>query len=116
MPLAFMERISIPGYEKEIKNSDWEYKDSLESPGEGPSMVVPVGVKNLEVFFTVENGGIGKVQHTVSTQEDLIAGQAVWIDWDIGEIGENSQDSSTPVTALRQVNVTGTTTLTVKAV
>lgn len=49
-----------------------------------------------------------KVQHTISTPDEIDAGTAEWIDWDKGRVRVNSSDTIIgTVTAIRAVAISG---------
>jgi len=61
-------------------------------------------------------GGTAKVQYTISGEEDLEAGNALWFDWRFGDVSAVQGDGLyLPVTAIRAVGVTGGADLEIRA-
>ena len=115
MAIAYMTSVHIQNYEgKNINIDAWEYEDTLSSAIDGSSVIVPENIKNLSVTLQI-SAGSGKVQTTTSKLEDVLNNNAVWVDWDNGVVTSTTQDSCVPITAIRQVNVSGTTKLLVRA-
>lgn len=92
----------------------WHYEEELTSPGAGHAILFPTGIENIAVTLT-PSGGSGKVQATTSSIERIKEGLAIWVDWDAGTVTASTQDYCSPVTAIRQVNVSGDTLLEVRA-
>jgi hypothetical protein len=94
----------------------WEYEDELESAGDGDSVLIPDDVQSVIVTL-IPTAGTGKIQST-SDKLDTVKndpGSVTWIDWDLGVVAVPTQDKCDPPTAIRQVNATGTTKMTVRA-
>lgn len=54
----------------------------------------------------------GKVQYTTSPYLDIVDGSAVWVDWNLGTVTEDTSSGSPgPVTGVRGVSVVGAITL-----
>ena len=108
MAIKYMTRVHIPEYEVVIKNNAWEYDDQLSSPGNGNTVIVPAGVTVISVTLGITTGS-GKIQTTTNLLDDVISNTGiVWQDWDDGVVTDNTQDYTSAVTAIRQVNVSGT--------
>jgi hypothetical protein len=114
MGVAYMKRVYINEYEVNIENKAWEYKDELSSSGNGDSVIIPVNVANIAISYEVDSGE-GKIQYTMSTIEEIEAGSALWHNWDSGDVTSNSEEFFKPVSAVRQVNASGTTTMRIRA-
>jgi hypothetical protein len=98
-------------------SSIYESKDTLSAPGTGPDILLPDEAGRFDsvlVMLSVSGGGTGKVQYTLSNRAQVIAGTAVWKDWDAGSVATNTDDALYHVSAVRLVNTAGTTVLEVK--
>ena len=114
MAVAYMTGVQIPQYKVLTDFGAWEYKDELTAPANGDSVIIPTTVKSVAVTLEV-SAGTGKVQATTSLLSEVENDTAVWVDWDAGEVAVTTQDGVAPVTAIRQVNATGTTRFIVRA-
>lgn len=92
----------------------WEYEETLSSPGNGVWIKNPNGILGSAVTLEI-SGGSGKVQATTSLMSKVDADLAVGVDWAQGVVTGTIQDYVIPVTAIRQVNVSGTTKITVRS-
>lgn len=92
----------------------WEYKETLSVAGNGVSVLLPPDLDDVTVTLEV-SAGSGKVQATTSTVADVKSDVAVWVDWTAGTVTQTTQDYCKPPTALRMVNVSGVTTLHLRA-
>ena len=117
VPLAYMDRI--------VENSKYsfsqdgtpayEYSDTpIAAPGNGDAVLIPASVRQISVTLKV-TAGSGKVQTSTSTVEAVVAGTADWVDWDHGVAIATLTDVCSPVTAIRQVNASGTTQIQMRA-
>jgi len=114
---VYMSQVFINEYDTQnIKAMSWDYKDTLSSSGNGNAVIIPPGVDSVQVAL-MPTAGSGKIQATLDKYEDVIDDpDAVdWVDWPSGVIAIGTQDSVNPPTAVRQVNVTGTTKMNVVA-
>jgi hypothetical protein len=98
----------------EANEEAWEIEEELSSAGNGKSVIIPAGCVQIAVTLEV-TAGEGKVQASTSLLSDVKADTAVWVDWPSGNVTVNTQQASVPVTALRQVNVSGTTKIILRA-
>jgi hypothetical protein len=101
----------------EVRNPNkyaWEYQETLSSASEGVAVLVPAGVDNITLSLIV-TAGSGKVQYTVSPIANVKNNTANWVNWDAGTVSATATDAIYPITALKQVNVSGTTRLEVRA-
>ena len=92
--------------------------EELSAPGNGEWILIPIrnnGSREAAVTLSGTASWSGKVQGTNSTREDVIAGNAVAVDWPNGEISSVTNRVLFNFTAVRQVNVSGTTKLEVNA-
>ena len=99
---------------KEKGSSIYESKETISSPGTGDDMLLPDQCGRFDtvlVMLSVSGGGTGKVQYTLSNRAQVIAGSAVWKDWDAGIVSSNTDDALYHVSAIRLVNTAGTTIL-----
>jgi len=102
-------------YTETIKNEAWEYSEELSAPANGDTVIIPEDVQNISVTLVV-TAGSGKIQATTDLLATVESGTGVtWVDWDHGVVTATTQDVAKPVTALRQVNVSGTTKLVMRA-
>jgi hypothetical protein len=110
LALAFLERINIPEYDDRVKNSAWEYEETLTATGNGKTVLIPVEVDRIIVSLIPDPGGVGKIQTTMAKISDIRNDdQAVdWVDWTPGEVVEAIQDEVAPISAIRLVDVSGT--------
>jgi hypothetical protein len=114
MAVAYMTSVNISNYNTKLDDIGWEYNDTLATPGNGSSVINPDNVKIISVTLQI-TAGQGKVQATTSLLSDVLADTAVWVDWDAGNVTATTQDTANPVTAIRQVNTSGTTKMMVRA-
>jgi len=99
----------------EQEEKAWEYTETLASPGNGVSIIIPAGCNNISVTLWCDAASSGKVQTSNSLLGTVKAGTSeVWVDWTLGTVSTTSQDSCVPVTAIRHVNVSGTTKIEVR--
>lgn len=87
-----------------------EFSLTLSAPGNSDSILTPRGVQSVLVTLST-SGGEGKVQYTMSSVAEVKADTANWIDWDAGSVTSDTDDVLYPVTAIRMVNVSGSTTM-----
>ena len=92
----------------------YESEDTLTSAGNGVEHLVPVGINNVSITLKI-TAGSGKVQFANSSVADVKAGNGVYQDWDEGTPTVSTSVSFLPVTAIRQVNVSGMTQLLLRA-
>jgi len=91
----------------------WYYKETKSSPGNGQWILKPNGTIAMGLMLAVT--GSGKVQATNSSIDEIEAGTEIAFDWPQGIVIINTVDEVTQVTAIRQVNISGTTILLVTA-
>lgn len=106
-----MKKVSVQG---ESHKHAWEFKEILSSSGNGEWVLIPAGVEGVSETLKIA-AGEGKIQRTTSPIADIENSIEVAIDWDKGSIVATDTDVSYPSTAIRQVNVSGTTTLLLRA-
>ena len=94
----------------------YESAETLSAPADGDTILLPdeSGRMDSVMVSLVVTAGGGKVQYTISNRADVIAGNAVWYDWDAGAVVANTTDVMYHVSAVRQVNTSGTTKLEVR--
>lgn len=110
-------------YPKEIRADEddeerelaFEWQEELASAGPGAWILFPNGVQGASVELEIGTGE-GYVEATVDSIQDVKAGLAAVSGkkWPSGNVTITEQDYLFPVTALRQVNVSGTTLLKVR--
>jgi len=91
-----------------------EYKEAGIT-GTTANIYVPGGIQIITMTLTPTSAGTAKVQATTSIYADVVAGNALWVDWDNGSVTETTQSVCFPVTALRVVASSGTWTFTARA-
>jgi len=117
MAVAYMVRDNISEYDKNIKNEVWEYDYTLSSPANGDSVLIPVTAEKIIATLYVSPGGNGKIQTTTNKIADVKTDtNVVWVDWDSGSVDSTVQDSTLSVTAIRQINVAGTTRMMLRVI
>ena len=94
----------------------YETKETLAAPANGNTLLLPDETGSYEsvLISLVVTAGTGKVQFTLSNRNDVIAGNAVWYDWDDGVVSGNTNDVLFHASAFRQVNASGTTTIEIR--
>ena len=118
--MAEMTKILIKPENVEIRSHtdkpSYYFKEKLLSASNGEWVLIPNGVEMISIILAAPAGG-GKIQVTndyaavaaSTTPEDLL-------DWDNGAISNTTESSRvSPVYAIRQVNTSGTTTMTIFA-
>ena len=104
-------RVSI---EDEQAEFSWQFSESLSAPGNGSSVLIPNGAIGVGVTLVISSGS-GKIQTTTDTLESVYDGTCVWVDHPDGVVAATFQDYAQGVTAIRQVNASGTTKLLLRA-
>jgi hypothetical protein len=104
-----------PASDNSAKDSfAWEVFEQLDAPGNGMWHLVPSGCQSIQIMlFPIE--GSGKIQITMDRVNNVKNGIACFVDWDNGIVDSTTTEAVMPVTAIRQVNVSGTTKLTMRA-
>ena len=115
--MAYIEMRVAPIKKGSRGKVSFEQEFSLFAIEESPWVIVPRGVSSISVTLTVKDGGKGKVQTTTDLVSIVKSGMGInAIDWNLGEVSADSQDSCTPVTAIRLVQTfAGKTKLTMRA-
>lgn len=117
MAVDYMIPVNIKKYQGNINTKDgFEYKSAvLDSAGNGVSILIPTQIQNISVALILGGSSTGKVQTTISPLQDVLDDTAIWFDWDAGVVSASTVDVAKPVTAIRQVNASGTTQLLMRA-
>lgn len=112
--MAYREMDVAPVKQAGNENFSAQSKDVLTDDGTGDAVLVPGEVQGLAYQLSFTGTATGKVQATLSTVADVKADEAVWEDWALGEITDQStnSDTSVPLTAFRVVKTGGTGTVT----
>lgn len=99
----------------DIKRKRFEAKDELAAASNGVSILIPDDIRGISV--TVEPTGCTvKVQATTNSVAEVKAGTETWIDWDLGAVAIDTNDTCDPVTAIRMVQIgAGSSVLTMVA-
>ena len=117
MAIVYMQRVNLSGGQysaTSLANPAYEHSDTVAAPGNGNSVIVPADVKGISVTLKI-TGGQAKVQTTTDTIANVLDDSAEWVDWDAGDVATTTQDYAVPVTAIRQVNASGTSVLQLRA-
>ena len=88
------------------KKYDQRYQFS-EDVGEGVSqpLRIPGVGKPVGVCLSPEEGVSAKVEYTFSSYSEVESGTAVWVEWPLGNVEQDTTDISSPaVSALRVVS------------
>ena len=88
----------------------WFHEEELSSPGNGAWILKPNGTSGMGVTLSISSGS-GKVQATTDSIDKVINDTAEGVDWDLGTVSGTVQDTAIQLTAVRQVNISGTTTI-----
>lgn len=117
MAVEYMKPVNIKIYQGNINTPNgFEYKGvALSSAGNGPSVIIPTQIRTVSVRLLVSGSSSGNVQYSLSTLAEVLADTAIWQEWDSGVVTAHTTDTANPVTAIRQVNVSGTTQLELRA-
>lgn len=108
MAIKYMTSVNIPEYTSRNDNKRWEYTEPISTPGNGNAVMIPVTAREITACISMSNGGVGSVQASINSVADVLADNNVtWTEWDIGEVAQNAEDTTSPVTAIRGVNVAG---------
>lgn len=94
----------------------WERNDTSAS-GAGDDILLADQSGKVESWGVslIPTAGTGKVQYTLSSRSQVIAGTAVWYDWDAGTVSVNTNDVLFGIiSAVRCFQETGTVTIEVK--
>lgn len=112
----YMTSVNIDTYDSIKRNIAWEYDSGdVSSSGNGDAVIIPIGVKQIVVSLEIDTGE-GKIQTTTNKVTDVISDtDVVWVDWDDGSVTSTTQDSCSPVTAIRMINTLGTTRMMLRA-
>jgi len=103
-----------PSINDEKDEKSWYHEETLSSPGNGRWVLKPNGTDGMGCTLLISSGS-GKLQATTDSLDSIYADTATAVDWDLGMVSGTSQDVAIQITAVRQVNESGTTTLKVVA-
>ena len=113
MAIRTMTRVSSVG---DHDGKAWEDEVSLAAVANSDPIMIPAGITKISVCLSMSGGGKGKIQATTDKVNTVINGTPVWMDWTLGEVAVNAQDSAEPCTAIRLAQTfAGATKLTVRA-
>lgn len=119
MAVAYMNQVNTSQYKPHLTEvKAWDYKDELTAASNGTTVIVPADAKSIGIALIPSGPGSGKIQVTYDPYADVIAEAATvtWVDWDSGVVAAATQDGIAQApTAVRQVNATGTTKMTIIA-
>ena len=90
-----------------VDNMTWRRSGSLAIGQTSSPLPLTEEIRQVTVGL-YPTGGTAKVQITISTPEEVAASTAVWFDWGLGEVSDNTMDVlEAPVSAIRVVALTG---------
>lgn len=116
MSYVVMTPRSVPGYINDDEIYEYKSAAPLSSPSNGPNVLIPgyrwISTLSITLIITA---GSGKIQTTTSPIDDVDAGTAKWNDTIDGLVSSTITTELAKCTAVRMVNVTGTTELTITA-
>lgn len=92
----------------------YESSEALTSAGNGSWIIIPTGIQIISIILNVFAGS-GSVQVTNSPVYEVKTGSPYVLTWDDGVVTSTTQSAVLPVTAIRQVNTSGTTILELRA-
>ena len=92
----------------------YKASESLSAPGNGQWIIIEPGIQQINVDLLI-TAGEGRIEST-NDYEGAIAGTAVGIAWDAGNVSTSTQGSAFGVAAIRVVNISGTTKVIVNGV
>lgn len=100
----------------EMKVFSYEMELSLSSPGNSQWIIIPVRTPLIACTIELSDGAEGKIQATTDIISKIKDNTAIGIDWDLGEVSENSQDLCEGASAVRLVQTeSGISKITVRA-
>lgn len=85
-----------------------EFDETLSSPGNTDWIFIPRGVDSVPVALN-PTAGEGRIEYTLSNVETVKSGSPVVKAWDSGNVTTYTDDTLFPITAIRMVNISGTT-------
>lgn len=68
------------------------------------------GARDYWQLSLITGGNTGRFEYSLSPRADIIAGLGNWHSWDAGEVSVDTDDSLTPVQAVRVVSTSGAIT------
>lgn len=117
MALKYLELTAeTNNYKGECVYQEWE---KLSEPGDGNIFLLPDNAGKVESYLVnliPSPGSSGLIEYSLSNREDIIAGNGIWKTWDSGIVTTTTDDVLFPVSAIRQVNISGTTTLELRVI
>ncbi len=96
------------------KINAYEYTEELIIAGNGAWILIPRDISVITAMLEVVAGS-GSIEVTNDTVYNVKINLATGITWDDGTVVADTQSAIMPVTAVRQVNVSGTTTIKLRA-
>lgn len=106
--MSFSEMSVAPTGKNVLNRPSFEAEEELSSGTNGKWFFVPPSVRGVAVTFS-STTGVGKIQTTTSSIENIKNDAATAIDWPNGEITDGtSQDRVESVRAFRLVRASGT--------
>ena len=106
MAIKLMTKVGAEGERNEIS---WEYEDSKTGAGDGDTIIIPTGIDSIMITLVPSSANC-KIQTTTDKLGDVQNDKSsvTWVDWPLGNVTSTVQDSLDPVTAIRQVVNSGT--------
>lgn len=106
--MAVVEIVQRDGY-----FTGWHHQETIADGETGNDIhIPPLPEGKVTAARVIAGTGTGKIQDTMSSDEDVLAGTAVWEDWYIGDqTGTSSEWLRPNVTGVRGVSVSGEITI-----
>lgn len=91
------------------KQTAWHYEETIGTGATGDDIIIPASPQVKAVTCTLITGSnTGKFQISTSSNSKVVAGTAVWQDWDAGTTtGTLTATTTGPITGVRGVSVSG---------
>lgn len=95
----------------------WQYEETLSTPGAGKWIRRPPQKMIMSAMLGFPGGGEGRIEAIISNEEDIIDDDPNlnFMSWPEGNVTVIAESTFTGVKAIRQVNISGTTVITVEA-
>jgi len=115
MAVEYMTAVDPYNTQKDIIGYEYDSGD-VAAAGNGNWIIIPDNIRSVNAVLEI-TAGEGKLQTTKNKIADVIAGtDIVAIDWKLGSVIATAEDEHTGrVTAIRMVNISGTTRMLLNA-
>lgn len=87
----------------------FQYQETIADGATGDDVIIPPLIAGKKISCRVICGaGTGKIQVTLSLDSAVVAGTAIWEDWESGNVtGTQSDVAKGPITGIRGVSISG---------